>query len=65
MASTSAFGAGRPCSLQLRGYAGGSEDDAAVTTYLLGRNDATTVSVTSPGSGTTTNTPGGGPCPLP
>ena len=52
-------------SLQLRGDTGGSEDDAAVNTYLLGRNDATTVSATSPGTGTTTNTPSGNACPLP
>ena len=51
--------------LQLRGYAGGSEDDAAVNAYLLGRNDATTVSATSPGTGTTSNTPAGAACATP
>jgi hypothetical protein len=40
-----------------------SEDDAAVNAYPLGRNDATTVSATSPGTGTTSNTPGGAACP--
>jgi hypothetical protein len=41
---------GSQVTLQLRGYTGASEDDAAVNAYLLGRNDATTVSATSPGS---------------
>ena len=46
----------------MRGYAGGTEDDAAVNTFLSGRNAATTVSPASPGSGTYA---GGGACPLP
>ena len=56
---------GSAMNLQLRGYAGGSEDDAAVNAYLLGRNDATTVSATSPGTGTTSNTPAGAACATP
>jgi VCBS repeat-containing protein len=56
---------GSAMNLQLRGYTGGSEDDAAVNAYLLGRNDATTVSATSPGTGTTSNTPGGAACATP
>ena len=42
---------GSAVDLRLPGYAGGADDDAAVTTYLTGRNDVTTVSVTSPGTG--------------
>ena len=48
--------------LRLPGYAGGADDDAAVSTYLTGRNDITSISVTSPGTGTYS---GGGACPLP
>ena len=53
---------GSAVNLRMPGYAGGADDDAAVTTYLTGRNDVTTVSVTSPGTGTYS---GGGACPLP
>jgi hypothetical protein len=53
---------GAAVNLRLPGYAGGADDDAAVTTYLTGRNDVTTVSVTSPGTGAYS---GGGACPLP
>ena len=53
---------GQAVNLRMPGYAGGADDDAAVTTYLTGRNDVTTVSVTSPGTGTYS---GGGACPQP
>jgi hypothetical protein len=48
--------------LRMPGYAGGSDDDAAVTSYLSGRNDVTSVLVSSPGTGIYS---GGGACPLP
>ncbi len=53
---------GQAVNLRMPGYAGGADDDAAVTTYLSGRNDVTTLNVTSPGTGTYS---GGGACPLP
>jgi hypothetical protein len=54
---------GSAINLRLPCYARAPEADATVNVYLLGRNDATTVSATSPGSGTTTNTPGSAACP--
>jgi hypothetical protein len=48
--------------LRMPGYAGGSDDDAAVTSYLSGRNDVTSLLVSSPGTGTYS---GGGACPQP
>ena len=53
---------GSAVNLRMPGYAGGADDDAAVTTYLTGRNDVSTTSITSPGTGTYA---GGGACPLP
>ena len=53
---------GSAINLRMPGYAGGPDDDAAVSSYLSGRNDVTTLSITSPGSGTYS---GGGACPLP
>ncbi len=53
---------GSAVNLRMPGYAGGADDDAAVTSFLTGRNDVTSSSITSPGSGTYS---GGGACPLP
>jgi hypothetical protein len=53
---------GSAINLRMPGYGGGGTDDAAVISYLTGRNDITSISVTSPGSGLYS---GGGACPQP
>ncbi len=53
---------GSAINLRMPGYAGGPDYAAAANTYLSGRNDVTSVSVTSPGSVTYS---GGGACSLP
>ena len=54
---------GQAVNLRMPGYAGGTDDDAAVSTYLSGRNDVTSLSITSPGTGTYSG--GAAACPLP
>jgi hypothetical protein len=54
---------GQAVNLRMPGYAGGADDDAAVSTYLSGRNDVTSLSITSPGTGTYSG--GAAACPLP
>jgi hypothetical protein len=52
--------------MRLRGYTGGATDTAAVQTYLLGRNTATTASAGTPGgSGYLNTSPAGSACPVP
>ncbi len=56
--------------VRLRGYGGASNDNAAVQTYLIGRNGGDGVpsaiaSNTVPTGGGYVNTPGGAACPLP
>jgi hypothetical protein len=53
---------GSAVNLRMPGYAGGADDDAAVTAFLSGRNDVTSTAITSPGTGTYS---GGGACPQP
>jgi hypothetical protein len=53
---------GSAVNLRMPGYAGGATDDAAVSSYLTGRNAITSISVTSPGSGAYS---GGAACPQP
>jgi hypothetical protein len=53
---------GQAVNLRMPGYAGGATDDAAVASYLTGRNDLTSTTISSPGSGAYS---GGGACPLP
>jgi hypothetical protein len=54
---------GSAVNLRMPGYAGGATDDAAVISYLTGRNDITSISVTSPGSGSYSG--GASLCPQP
>ena len=54
---------GAAVNLRMPGYTGGPDDDAAVSSFLSGRNDVTSTSITSPGTGTYSG--GAEACPQP